>query len=894
MIGKTISHYNILQKLGEGGMGVVYKAQDTKLGREVALKALPEEFAQDRERLARFEREAKLLASLNHPNIATIYGLEESESFNFLTLELVEGETLAEKLLSGPLKIKEALEICFQIAEGLESAHEKGIMHRDLKPSNVKITPEGKVKILDFGLAKAFEVAETGKVSSVDPFKSPTLTVGTSRSGVILGTAAYMSPEQARGKPLDKRTDIWSFGCLLYEVLTGRRTFKGETTSDNIAAILEHEPDWKALPSETPPSVRKLLRRCLEKDPKRRFHDIADARIEIDDTLNETPVSSSAELTTGPSRRVTRSWWITGILLLMTAVIVGITTWMLTRSETSSLSRRFIIVPPSSAPISIAEGSDVAISPDGIRLAYVADHGTSTRLCMRLINEFEATPLSDTENARMPFFSSDGKWLGYYSDLNQKIMKIPILSGKSVPLQICSAPSVFSAYWGGDDTIIFGSRDKGYGIRRVSAGGGEPEALTEPEIDKNEIAHDSPILLPDGRTLLFVVRMEGGLEESLIVAQDLATGERKTLAKGGTNIQYVPTGHLVYNRRGSLLAAPFHQEQLRVGNWVPVVDDIRAGGSNAAEFSFSRDGTLVYIYGMTRREQYLTWIDNQGREIPLIEKRNTYSMARISPDSSRLALAIWDKAVGANNIWIYDLQSRVYEQITFEGNNTVPIWSPGGQRVAFITRSGGTSKICLKYLEDTRETTTLWTSDNDLSLFSWSPDGNWLAFVSAGSETKSDIWLFSVKDNKAVPYLNTSSNETSPAFSPDGKWLAYASDEQGFLQIYVKPFAAEGGKRKISLEGGVDPKWAISGKKLFYQGGDKIMAVSINTMPRFEILGQPEPVYEKGAITDYDIHPKDSRLLLVKESSEYADLLQIRVVLNWFEELYRIAGRGMK
>lgn len=887
MIGKTISNYKIIEKLGEGGMGVVYKAQDTKLGREVALKALPEEFAQDRERLARFEREAKLLASLNHPNIATIYGLEQSEGLNFLILELVEGETLAGKLTSGPIKVQDALEMCRQIAEALESAHQKGIIHRDLKPSNIKVTPEDKVKVLDFGLAKAFEVAEIGDVAGMDPYKSPTLTVESSRSGVIMGTAAYMSPEQARGKPLDKRTDIWSFGCVFFELLTGRQLFKGETTSDMVAGILKQEPDWMSLPKELPVRIRDLLRRCLQKDPNKRLHDIADARIEIEDALSETPLPTSEELEAGVSRRVTASWWITALLLIITAIIVGITTWILTRREAPSISRRFIIMPSLSAPLTTASGTDVAVSPDGMRIAYVADTGTSLQLYMYLVNEFEARPLVGTEGAQLPFFSQDGKWLGFYSQSSQKLMKIPILDGKSIPLEICSAPSVFSAYWGDDDTILFGSRGFGYGIRRVSARGGEPEAITVPEIDKDEISHDSPILLPDGQTILYVVIKKEGYEESLIVAQDLVTGERKTLAKGGTNIAYVPTGHLVCNREGTLLVAPFHQKQLRVGNWIPVVDDIRAGGSIAGEFSFSMEGTLAYVHGLTWTETYLIWIDNLGRELPLIEKRNRYGKTKISPDSRRLALSIWDKEISAYNIWIYDLQSGVFEQITFEGNNYDFAWSPDGQRLAFVNNSEGSSRINLIYLEDERKTETLWNSDYYLFNISWSPDGNWLVFDSRGSETKRDIWKFSFKDNEAAPYLNTISNEGSPTFSADGKWIAYASDEQGSFQIYARPFFGEGDKRKISLEGGFDPKWAVSGNKLFYQSKNKIMAVSVATMPRFQILGRPETVYDKVRIWNYDIHPRDNRLLLVKESGEYTDLLQIRVVLNWFEELKR-------
>jgi len=877
--------YEIINELGKGGMGEVYLAEDTNLKRKVAIKVLPQEFALDKERLARFEREARVLASLNHPNIATIHGLEKSDGQQLLVMELVEGDTLAERIKKGPLPLEEALEVCRQIAEGLESAHEKGIIHRDLKPGNIKITPEEKIKILDFGLAKAFQE----EPEAIDISKSPTLTDQMTQPGVILGTAAYMSPEQAKGKKVDKRADIWAFGCILFECLTGNRAFEGETTSETIASILKGEPEWEELPVKIPGFISILLQRCLRKDAKKRLREIGDARIEIEDAFSETSLSIPAASEKKVARHFTLSWGMAGLLLLMTATTAIITTLLITRSEIPSQSTRFIIMPSSDARLAGGEGTDVAISHDGKHIVYVASIGTSNQLYMRLINEYELTPLIGTEGARMPFFSPNGEWLGYYSDSNQKLMKIPILGGKSVPLEICSAKSVFSAYWGENDAIFFGSR-YGYGIRRVFGRGGEPEAVTELDRDKNEIAHDSPVLLPDGNTLLYAVINEKGYEESLIVAQNLKTGDRKTLTKGGVNIQYIQTGYLAYNRNGTLLVAPFHLKQLRVGDWVPILDDIRAGGSLAAEFSVSRGGTLVYVFGMTRNETYLTWINKLGIENPLDEKRNLYSKARISPDSSHVALTIWDKEMHAYNIWIYDIQRRVNEQITFEGNNPSFVWSPDGKRIAYVSIGEGKNSIYLKYLEDDKRTTNLLTSNYWLSLNSWSPDGNLLAFESTPA-ANSDIWLYSFIDNKAVPYLNTISNETTPVFAANGKWMAYASDEQRSLQIFVKSFTTEGGKWKISVDGGFNPKWAMSGDRLFYQNGNKIMAVSVATTSQFQKLEQPEPFYESTGIADYDIHPDDNRLLLVKVSGEYEDRRQIRIVLNWFEELNRLSGQ---
>jgi serine/threonine protein kinase len=878
--------YEIIQELGKGGMGEVYLAEDTNLKRQVAIKVLPQQFALDKERLARFEREARLLASLNHPNIATIHGLEKSDGQQFLVMELVEGDTLAEQIKKGPLPVDEALDLCNQIAEGLESAHEKGIIHRDLKPSNVKVTPDGKVKILDFGLAKAF-LDQSG---DSDLSKSPAIAEEMTEKGVILGTTAYMSPEQAKGKSADKRADIWAFGCILFECLTGKRPFEGNTITETIASILKDDPNWASLPINIPGIISILLQRCLRKDAKKRLQDIGDARIEIEDALSETPLSVQAVSGRVVSRRFVMSRWVTGILILLTAIIVGITTWLLTRSEISILSRRFIIMPSSDAPIASGEGTDVAVSPDGKRIIYVAGTGTSSQLYMRLINEYDSKPIDGTKNGRMPFFSPDGDWLGYYSDSNQKLMKISILSAKFVPLEICNAKAVFSAFWGSDDNIYIGSRS-GYGIRRVSAEGGVPASITTIDRENNEITHDSPVLLPDGNTLLYTVMKEEFPEECLIVVQNLKTGDRKTLTKGGTNIQFAQSGHLAYNRKGTLLAAPFHLKQLQVGDWVPVVDDIRAGGSLAAEFSLSGEETLVYVYGMTSVETYPMWINKQGVEIPIAEKKSMYTNAKISPEGNNVAFIILDKQTRNENIWIYDLQSGVNQQITFEGRNRSFVWSPDGKRIAYVSEREGTSSIHLKSLIDDRWTTTLLTSKNLILLNSWSPDGNWLAYESTASGNY-DIWLYSFKDNKSDPYLNSVSKEEDPIFSANGKWIAYTSDEEGSDQIYVRSFASGGGKWKISLDGGFNPKWAVLGDRLFYQSENKIMSVSVTMTPAFQILEQPEPLYESIGIRDYDVHPKDNRLLVVKVSGEFEDRRQIRIVLNWIEELNRLSGQG--
>jgi hypothetical protein len=673
-VGRQLGSYQVISFLDLGGMGEVYQARDTKLGRDVALKVLPAAFVHDPDRLARFQREARMLAALNHPNIATIHGLEQSEGVHYLVMELVLGETLAERLRAGPLAVEEALRICGRIAEALEAAHEKGVMHRDLKPANVKVTSEGKIKVLDFGLAKAF-AGDGGP----DLSQAPTLTGTGTEEGRILGTAAYMSPEQARGKAVDKRNDIWAFGCVLYEVLTGRQAFKGETLSDTIAGVLEREPDWQALPPATPAKVRDLLRRCLRKDSQQRLRDIGDARIEIEEALAAPATAQPA----APVKEVRAGWrkpllW--GVASLVLAAIAGLAVWVLKPPAPQPVTRTVINLPPGQQ---LAAGLDsaIALSPDGTRLAYVASQAGAQQLYVRAMDSMEATPIPDTDGAVAPFFSPDSQWLGFFAD--NKLKKVSVSGG--APITLCDAPGPqHSASWGSDDTVVFHGPPN-LGLFRVSAAGGAPIQVTTPDPKKGEATHLLPDLLPGGKAVLFAAGpASGNLANAMqLVVSSLQTAERRDLI-AGTSPRYALTGHLVYAQGARLMAVPFYPQRLAVtGSPVPVLEGVlQSLWSGVAQCSFSRTGTLVYVPGgLQGAQRRLVWVDRKGTEQPLPAPVRAYRTPRISPDGRRVAVT---SSESGDNIWLYDLARETLTRLTFEGRgNLLPIWTPDGRRIAF-------------------------------------------------------------------------------------------------------------------------------------------------------------------------------------------------------------------
>lgn len=917
--GTRFGTYEIVAALGAGGMGDVYRARDTRLNRDVAIKVLPDLFADDPERLARFEREAKTLASLNHPNIAQIYGFEDSSastgsgrsSVCALVMELVEGPTLADRIARGRLPLEDALPVAVQIAEALEAAHEQGIIHRDLKPANIKVRPDGTVKVLDFGLAKALDPP----MSSAPPDNSPTVTSpAMTQHGMILGTAAYMSPEQARGKVVDKRADIWAFGCVLYEMLTARRVFEGETVTDILAAIVTRDPDWSRLPEATPRAVRELVARCLDREPKRRLRDIGEARI----VLGSAPLGS-AVLQDGGPRPPAAAWrgraaW--GLAIVM-AVVAGVAIWNSRRAAAPSPPRtvRFALTLPPDESLTFGELGDspaVAMSPDGARVVYVARRGRSSQLYVRDLHRMVARLLAGTEGAKGPFFSPDAQWVGFFTD--GALKKVPLTGG--APQVICVAsPVTRGASWGPDNTIIFANQQAAGLVRVAATTRGEvsgerkaantattraplgPDGLpivTSPDVRHGERAHLWPEILPGGKAVLFTIAASSNFDDALVGVQSLVDGERRVLIKGGSNAHYSPTGHLIYARAGTLLAAPFDLSRLEVtAPPATVVEGVRVDArSGAAHFSISPSGSLVYVPGrMTSTDRTLLWVDRHGETTPLTNTTRPYSYVSLSPDGRRLALTIQE---ANQDVWVHDLTRGSQTRLTFgPAENWGAIWTPDGRRVIFNTHGPHLPNLFWVAADGSGGVERLTTSAHAQVAASVSPDGQLLAFAEIGEKTASDIWLLSLGAGKAPRlHIGTPFDEYGPAFSPDGRWLAYVSTESGRREVYVKAFPGPGAKQQVSTDGGVAPVWGRDMRELFYRNGDRVLSAAISGDPELT-FATPRSLFE-GRFEEYGMPhwPRNydiaaaGRFVMVKGSDEQpAD--RIDVVLDWFTELAR-------
>jgi serine/threonine-protein kinase len=882
----VVGSYQILSLVGAGGMGEVYEAHDTKLGRNVAIKVLPSAFVHDSERLARFQREARMLASLNHPNIATIHGLEQSDGVHYLVMELVSGETLAERINKGALPLQEALRISAQIAEALEAAHEKGIMHRDLKPANVKVTPEGRVKVLDFGLAKAF--AGDG---GLDLSHTPTLTAIGTEDGRIIGTPAYMSPEQARGKPVDKRTDIWAFGCVLYELLTARRAFRGETLSDSVAAILEREPDWQALPATTPAQIRNLLRRCLQKDKNLRLRDAGDARIEIQETLTVPAMETKATAVPQQFKRWRRVA-VLGLAGMAFLAVGAIATWNRKSSPPQPVTRTVINLPPGQQLAGLDSGPAVTLSPDGTHLVYVARRGGTQQLYLRAMDSLESKPIPDTEGAVTPFFSPDGQWLGFFA--GRKLKKISLGGGGALD----TADSAYSggASWSSQGMIAFANSLQST-LQQVSDAGGVPQPLTR--FEKGDHSHRWPEFLPGGKAVLFAAGPTALTFTNARVAVQPVGGEQRNLIKGGMYPRYAPSGHLVYAQGGNLMAVPFDPQRLEMtGTAVSVVEGVlQSPVSGAAQYSISPTGSLVYVPGGVQATQLsLVWVNRNGAEQPLSAPGRAYLNPRLSPDGRRVAVVIAEQET---QVWLYDLPRETLTPFTFEGNyNTMAVWTPNGKRIAFESNKEGPLNIFWQMADGSGGLERLTTDENIQVPYSWSPDEKQLAFFEVipnppdpNASTHREIWVLRMGDRKMQPFLRTRFDESVPRFSPDGRWLAYTSDASGREEVYVQPYPGPGEKWPISTDGGTEPVWNPNGRELFYRTGNKMMAVDIATQPSFA-AGKArmlfEGRYEPGPLqlANYDVSSDGQRFLMLKPIEQAAPT-QINVVLNWFEELKR-------
>jgi serine/threonine protein kinase/Tol biopolymer transport system component len=885
MIGRQLGSYRVVSLIGSGGMGEVYQAHDTKLGRDVAIKVLPPAFTNDPERLSRFQREARLLASLNHPNVATIHGLEQSDGMNYLVMELVHGQTLAERLKTGPMPIEEALRVASQIAEALEAAHEKGVIHRDLKPANVKVTPEGRTKVLDFGLAKAF-----GGEGGQDFSNASTLSAMGTEEGQILGTPAYMSPEQARGKPTDTRTDIWAFGCVLYELLTGLPMFRGETISDTIAAVLGREANWQALPGETTAKTRDLLRRCVQKDINRRMRDIGDARIEIEEALSGTVEAGTVSVHKNWMRPLPLA--LVGFLAIVVIVLLIGSLIRTTRLPTRAITRLVVTLPPTDQ---LFGGNGIALSPDGSRLVYVARQGVmdTRRLYLRAIDRFEATPILGTEDANEPFFSPDGQSLGFSA--NGELKKVSLSGG--APLTLCKASAMRGATWGPDDMIIF-APSTGSGLYRVSAGGGSPTPLIVPDQSKGESSYRWPAILPGGEALLFTIW--GGTDRRIGVLS-LKTGVTRVLIDGGTYPQYLPSGHLVYAREGGLLAVPFDLRRLAVaGPPVSVLEGVQMNPVNGfVQLSTSADGSLAYLPGVAGGgERTLLWVDREGAPQALPTPSRGYTGPRLSPDGKRLAVGI----TGTNpGLWIYELARGTLTRLTTSILAPYQIWTSDGKRITYRSALGNPFNLDWMPADGSGVAERLITGEGLPIPGSWSPDGQVLAFSEQNPTTGWDIWLLKLEGNrKPQPFLRTPSNEDAPIFSPDGRWLAYQSDESGRDEIYIRPFPGPGGRWQISTEGGTEPLWARNGRELFYRNGDKMMAVTIETKPNFT-ASKPILLFKGNYVMgpfsfrpSYDVSADGQRFLMVKAAEQQQGVSEINLVLNWSEELKHLVSAETK
>jgi Tol biopolymer transport system component len=896
-------------------MGEVYRARDTKLHRDVAIKVLLPIGANDPERLARFRREAHVLAALNQPNIAAIYGLEDSTGVPALVMELVEGPTLADRIARGPMPLPAALPVAKQIAEALEAAHERGIVHRDLKPANIKLkvrgappprTEDGRlerslsaadiadctVKVLDFGLAKAF----AGDPSDPDVSLRPTVSAGGTREGMILGTAAYMSPEQARGEAVDKRTDIWAFGCVLYEMLTGAPAFGRHTITDTLAAIVHQDVKWDALPAATPAPVLKLLRRCLAKDRRQRLADAADVRLELEDALN-APAANAATLTgpalqTGRHTERRRAAFVAIGAFLVGGLIVGVAVYRVRQPIAAPTAVTKITVPVPSGFVMGGFGQipGLAISPDGRRIVFEAEG----RLHARLLDGFNTEPIPDTDGATQPFFSPDGAWLGFV--VGNTLMKMPAAGGPAAT--IAEAYISNGVDWGPDDRIVFSGALGNGGVWGVSADGGTPQQLTVVSESEGETMHTWPDLLPDGSMLYTALGPSGHVHDARLVVEDVASHRRTLVAEGVTYGRYLASGHLLSaNESGTLLLQPFDLRARRTtGPAQAVLAGVRMGAVvGAAAYAVSSTGTLVYATGTELAPGILTEVDQAGRERRQFGAPGFFDSLTLSPDGQTLALMI--RSTTNDDIHLLDLTSGQFRRFTFGApEDESPVWSPDGTHIAYSSAwVGEQRRILVKPVAEGEPERLLYTSSRPLHLYSWSPDGRWLAF-NQFEPRSADVWMLDVENpSRVLPVATSAADERGGHFSPDGRWLEFGSDETKRFELFAVSVPDLGTKQMITREGAGYPQWSPAGQDLFFW--DRLGLLGGGRMMKTRRVGgslwrTPVPLFEVSPRSSVMFAvAKDGKSFYTVKANPDAPAREILVVVNWLQDvLSRGAG----
>lgn len=873
LVGRRIANFEVTEIIASGGMGVVYRAHDTRLDRDVAVKALCIGLLGDSTSQMRFQREAQMLASLDHPNIGAIFDIvEESECLSYLILEYVPGPTLAERLSHGRIEYSKALEIAYCIAKAMSAAYSKGVVHRDLKPSNIKITPDGVIKVLDFGIARAIEIGK----ETLEPIVT--------QPGHFVGTPAYASPEQLQGGTIDHRSDIWSFGCILYEMLTGLPPFSSGSFTNTLANVLRDEPDWTVLPVETPTNIRTLIRRCLEKDPNHRLQHIGDAAIEINESLKE-PQDSSA-LSKPFQDIMHRRIWPVVVWCCIAGLGVGLIVGLFLRwphpfGEASDKIRRFTITLPEDQVLSFQTSSYAnrrpafALSPDGSRLVYVAQEGQTARIFERRIDSFESRQIAGTEGASSPFFSPDGQSVGFFA--NNKLKTVSLLGGE--PTNISSANFYYRGSWGSDGMIYTTVGGK---LARVPVSGGEPELLL---VDSEPLKAGNLQILPDGKTLL-VTSPEG------TVAVFLETMKKKVLIEDVQYSHYVPSGHLLYIRTGAVEAVSFDVGKCEVTSRpVPVLEGVMlSSGEGTAQFTCSDEGLLIYAAGGDTRRTIPIWKDREGNVEELGMPARTYGALRLSPDGKRLAIVV--KEDRKSNVYIYDIFRRTETRLTSENNNDRPLWTPDSQNVVFgrYDETEEQGYIISAQADGSGKEDLLTSAPYELAPYSWSPNGKLLALYGVNK----DVILRLDEKLEMQSILENEISAWAPAFSRDGHWIAYTSNRDGGdSQVYIRPYPDMDRVIRISHESGEEPIWSVSGDELFYRNKTKWMVVSISTEPEF-IPGTPQVLFEGpfGQVDglSYDVTPDGQRFLVLKPKYDDSKVRELHVVTNWFEELKKLVA----